>query len=128
MNTKVERAFGFWHWPRVEPEPWAGVWPLAWGYKDGVRLTTNDTQDYYCIHLVTTGVLRFRTPAGTDTCLREGDMFGVFPYTRFTYVNEFPDGKENGEMYWTRLAGHLVHDEAPQVYREAVELFVMGLA
>lgn len=110
MKSLPGRSFGFVHWPRVAPEPWAGVWPLACGYKDGVRLTTNDTQDYYCIHVVTTGALRFRMPHGIDTCLRTGDMFAVFPYARFSYVNEFRDGKENGEMHWARLGGHLAHE------------------
>lgn len=97
-------------WPNDIIPRFAGIWPTAVSLKDCRRPTRVTEQDYYCIHIVLRGRLKYIVENKADTVLTADDMFVTWPGDRFYYIS--PDQSEEtcARIYWVRLVGCLVRE------------------
>lgn len=92
-------------WPTEEVPPWAAVWPESCGRYAVPEPQVYRLPDFYCVHLLTKGKIRFRTSPEVDVVLSPGQMFAVWAGVQYDYRRVSSSTRDDTELYWVRLKG-----------------------
>ena len=97
-------------WPSACPGAWAPVWLESVGCRDCKRTTANTDPDFFCVHLVYAGRIKFQTGNGVDVIVKPGELFSLWPRVAHHFSAEFPEHGADVRMDWIRLRGALVYE------------------